>query len=137
MNIFFHFFFWLWRFSFLAFGFFFLFHRRGPTEARLGLRRLFFVFVSYIFISAARPRRDSRLFNIPNASLQGLCSPSRSLSTLVIISLLFFISKFLGFGLGLFCGIVLDDQKIYLLVLTHSDYNFMCRKMTGFRVCDQ
>nr|VDD05979.1 unnamed protein product [Brassica oleracea] len=39
-------------------------------------------------------------------SLQGLCSPSRSLST------------FLG---------------IYLLVLTHSDYNFMCRKMTGFR----
>ncbi|CAN7094307.1 unnamed protein product, partial [Brassica rapa subsp. narinosa] len=48
---------------------------------------------------------DSRLFNIPNASLQGLCSPSRSLSTLVIISLLFFISKFLGFGLGLFCGI--------------------------------
>uniref|UniRef100_A0A0D3BRE6 Uncharacterized protein n=1 Tax=Brassica oleracea var. oleracea TaxID=109376 RepID=A0A0D3BRE6_BRAOL len=29
-------------------------------------------------------------------SLQGLCSPSRSLSTLVIISLLFSISKFLG-----------------------------------------
>ncbi|CAN6991020.1 unnamed protein product [Brassica rapa subsp. trilocularis] len=50
-------------------------------------------------------------------SLQGLCSPSPSLSTLVIISLLFSISKFLGFGLCLFCGIVLDDPKIYLLGL--------------------
>ncbi|CAN6821531.1 unnamed protein product [Brassica oleracea] len=47
-------------------------------------------------------------------SLQGLCSPSRSLSTLVIISLLFSISKFLGFGLCLFRGI---DQRIYLLGL--------------------
>ncbi|CAN6802749.1 unnamed protein product, partial [Brassica oleracea] len=49
-----------------------------------------------------------------------LYSPSRSLSTLVIISLLFSISNFWGFGLWLFRGIVLDDQRIYLLVSLSS-----------------
>ncbi|CAN7085020.1 unnamed protein product [Brassica oleracea var. botrytis] len=62
---------------------------------------------------------NSFIFLATGTSLQGLslCSPSRSLSTLVIISLLFSISNFLGFGLWLFRGIVLDDQRIYLLGL--------------------
>ena len=49
-------FFWAMAFSFWALGFSYLFHHRGPTGARLGLRRLFFVFVFYIFISAAEIR---------------------------------------------------------------------------------
>ncbi|CAF2317372.1 unnamed protein product, partial [Brassica napus] len=44
-----------------------LFNDRSPSE-RLGFRRLIFVFVFYLFTSAARPRSDSRLFSMPNAS---------------------------------------------------------------------